>query len=235
MIRKVLIIRDGRSDQNVLERLIRLCYQVNNRNHEELQFPNADSLNIINEISHFRKQLKLHPHTLAYRLPEYQAFEEPIHRVLFNAVHLLQQNSETSEHTPLLILYTDAEMVLKEKRHYFDYSYFGLVDALDHCVQRFIEKQLLYGYALADLPIIFPLVLFPSSEIIPAAAMELDGLRKLKALELKSKLYDTEEIISAFQKGTLQKCLDTYLTPNHLPHITREVIEIRKLYQLIAH
>jgi hypothetical protein len=91
----------------------------------------------------------------------------------------------------LLILTTDSEKVLARPEDYFNYG-IDLFNILSEAVTRFYGKVLGQGYPEDNIPLILPIVTFPSTEIIIAAAkgLKTSDYYGKKPSELKDIIYN---------------------------------------------
>jgi len=101
-----------------------------------------------------------------------------------------------------LILHTDAEQILAESEDYYRWLAEAtnkkcaviLPKIFDLAIEEYYRIQIKQGYNLQDIPLIMPLVPFPSTEILVMATKikpsdSFSPYRSQSATELKRKLY----------------------------------------------
>lgn len=230
---KVSIICDGESDYRVLSKTVRVIIEK----HHSLKFDENDflrhSLNLRNDIDVYLKAIKSNS---IYSI-ESKGLVEAIHKSLFNACGILRKEG-IMDCKHLLILNTDAEKILATNSNYFKEEYYHLQQIFEFAIATFYDKMVNTRYAYDALPLICPALLFPSSEILVAAAMvgneqefSKEKLRKKQPKpDLKKYVYNTDHIPDADIEGIL----NTFLDENSLARIYQLIPELRKLIQFLA-
>ncbi len=118
----------------------------------------------------------------------------------------------------ILVVSTDAERYLQDSDRYFDCWALGLtkifMSGIEYFYHGMIRRERLRR---GDLPLIIPIVLFPSTDILVAAARNMTGYYGTKAKDLKKLLYSTTDLrkVSTEDFGELA-----------LKHITPEGIDL---------
>ncbi|MCH8289684.1 hypothetical protein IH992_01085 [Candidatus Poribacteria bacterium] len=138
----------------------------------------------------------------------------------------------------ILVVNTDAEKILGKKHNYFNEWAYTLSGVLWLAIEEFYSMRVDGGFNYESLPLILPLILFPSSEILVAACMydfSKENLRVLKAKPaLKQKVYETDSIPKAIQSGKLHEVLSEFVVPDSLKKIYKEIPEARKFIQILS-
>jgi len=230
---KVSIICDGESDYRVLCHLIQVIVQK----HHDLSLEGGDFLkhdfSIRNALDAYLRKSKDN----SLLSEESDVLVKAIHKRLSMACGVLSKKGATGcKH--LLIVNTDAEKILGTNLNYFNEEYYHLQQIFEFAIATFYEKMVERGYTYEVLPLICPVLLFPSSEIVVAAAMVKDETEFLKDRlrkkspkpHLKKYVYDTDHIPDADIEGVL----NTFLDENSLARIYQLIPELRKLVQFLA-
>lgn len=228
---KVSIICDGESDYRVLCHLIQVIVQK----HNDLSLEEGDFLkhdfSIRNALDAYLRKSK---NSSAFS-EESDILVKAIHKRLSMAFGELSNNLNCKH---LLILNTDAEKILVTNSNYFKEEYYHLQQIFEFAIATFYDKMVEQGYTYEVLPLICPVLLFPSSEIVVAAAMVKDETEFLKDRlrkkspkpHLKKYVYDTDHIPDADIEGVL----NTFLDENSLARIYQLIPELRRLVQFLA-
>lgn len=237
----IAIIRDGDSDYCVIKQLITAIYKY----HHSIEltddcFFDMESLKIIDPISKYV--------TNSNQQQDYSLYSDiakdcknKIISILYTAFKKFNKEKDNSVcNKDLLIVYTDAEKVLKQKHNYFEDWAYIFDSLLWLTIEEFYQKMLEQSYNYENLPLILPLILFPSSEILVASCMydfnkDKDKFRQLNAKpDLKQKVYETDNIPQAFRNGKLEEVISTFIVPDSLTSIYQEIPEVRKIIQILS-
>ncbi len=220
--RYIGVVADGSTDKEILLRLVQSLLLESGPFHEvRLRQSLADYM------SSFRYVVD--------RTGQLGFFDKPstdlrkgIINVIFSAVGELrgQARRDVREYD-LLILNTDAEWSMRGQDHYFQEQKFILLSkifyaAIEEYYHKAGNKHLWMG-----LPQILPLILFPSTDILVAAAKATGGQvfssHGLRAREIKRQLYHTDDLrylkgndlaTMALSHITAGGCVNIY---SHLP------------------
>lgn len=221
------IVKDGYSDFMVLKKFIHTIFSHHKSiNLEDDIFYEYKDLKLINSIEKFAKSSKE------------EDFIKEIGSILFTAYNVIAKEN-TITNKDIIVLNTDSEKILGQNKEYFEDWAYILNQTLFKAIEQFNERMINYGYKYENIPLILPLVLFPSSEIIVAASMYdfcKDNCRKLKPNpDLKVKVYSSADIPTIIENGNLQNVLDTFVIPDHLSDIYKEIPEVRSFMHVLSH
>ncbi|OCR01783.1 hypothetical protein BCD67_13745 [Oscillatoriales cyanobacterium USR001] len=135
----------------------------------------------------------------------------------------------------ILLITTDAEKSLSSAEAYFqeDWS-FSISKIFIGAIENFYDLKSRDGYSYQYLPVIIPLVCFPSSEVFVAAAKEpaIPYYGK-KPKELKQLLYGTDNLGQLRDEDFEKKALN-YITPKSVERIFSSVPESRLFIQMLS-
>lgn len=130
----------------------------------------------------------------------------------------------------LLVLNTDAEWYLREQNQYFDKYAMVISKIFLIAIEEFYHLKAKYGYQWGQLPLIIPLVFFPSTDILIAALKIGDTLpfdfHGLRANEIKMRLYGVEDLRHLRDEELKEKALD-FITPDAFKAVYRHIPESR--------
>ncbi|TAE75143.1 MAG: hypothetical protein EAZ85_02925 [Bacteroidetes bacterium] len=235
---QVAIIRDGYSDFLVLKKFITSIFQ-----HHHLielvddNFFEFDSLNITNALSTYFSKSHKENHSLFGVFAS--EFRRQIGQVLFTAVKKFAKEKDLDlTHKDIIILNGDAEKILGSKQKYFEDWAYSINSIIWLAIEEFYDKMVEQGYDYSQLPLILPIILYPSSEILVASCIDdfdKTNYREFNAKPaLKQKVYDTDSISEAIQNGTMKEVLDIFVIPKSLSKVYKDLPEIRKFMQILT-
>ncbi len=135
------------------------------------------------------------------------------------------------EERDILIINTDSERVLRDKHVYFEEDWpANLSKTLELAVEKYYHVKARDGYLLPHLPLILPLAVFPSTEMIVAAAetnpYETFTYHGQRPHELKALLYGQDFGFGQLALGTI--------TPESVERIYAHIPEARLFLRLLS-
>jgi len=134
----------------------------------------------------------------------------------------------------IIILTTDSEQVLGMPDDYFNYG-IELFHILSEAAIKFYGGVLKLGYSQDNIPLVLPIITFPSTEILIAAARGLkiaDYYDKIP-LELKQKIYGVPDDRTVPYEDLKTKALD-YITLEGIKNIFKNIPESRHFIQTLS-
>lgn len=235
----IAIIRDGKSDFLVIQKFVSAIFTQHHfiELKEDNFFEFENPLNITNCLSTYLAKSHHDKHSLFGNAAK--ELRREISGILWIAVDNFAKNNDRPFcNKDVLVLNGDAEKILGQKQAYFaDWAY-SIYSVLWLAIEEFYDKMAENGYQHENLPLILPLILFPSSEILVAACMhdfQKENFRSFEAKPtLKQKVYETEHIPKALESGKLQEILDCFVVPESLSEIYKDIPETRKFMQILA-
>ncbi len=134
----------------------------------------------------------------------------------------------------ILLLTADTEYVISNPDDYFNDWRFSISKILVGSIEEFYRAKSRDGYTHEYLPLVIPVVTFPSTEIFIAAAKDI--LRRnysKKPSELKQMLYGTTNLAAIQDQEFKEKALD-FITPESIGRIFQNVPESRTFIQTLS-
>lgn len=176
---------------------------------------------------------------------DYKLFGNPARLLREAVIKLLESSigefqtkiSRELRYTDLLILHTDSEKHLNRSEQYFEEWAISISRIILTAIEDFCEKKVRQGYDLIYLPLIIPIIPFPSTEILIAAAKTGNRsrfkFRGMKARDLKTKLYGVTDL-GSLDEETFQTEAMRIITPESCRAVYKHVPEARSfLHTLI--
>ncbi len=235
---QIAIIRDGPSDFLVLKKFISCIFQHHHQIEleEDNFFELENTLNIINALSkYFDKSTS--EHALFSNIAG--DVRRQIQQIILTAILKFSKEKDLSlTNKDVLVLYGDAEKILGSKEKYFEPWAYTINSIMWLAIEEFYHKMVRQGYEYQQLPLILPIVLYPSSEILVASCMDdfdKTNYRQFNARPaLKQHVYETESIPLAIHNGTLAEVLNTFVVPESLSKVYKDLPEVRKFMQILT-
>jgi len=157
---------------------------------------------------------------------------------LINTLKMLQKKNIVLDNRDLVIISSDSEKPLGHRNNYFQKWAYSVEAILGLVIDEFYQKLVEQGYSDQYLPLVVPLICFPSIEILVAACTEdiFDNqCRSLRAKPyLKQKIWGTDTIDEARRNGMLYGVLEAYMTHDALDKIYKNIHEVRKIIQVLS-
>ncbi len=236
---QVAIIRDGYSDFLVLKKFVTSIFQhhhlVELKDDNFFEFDNT--LTMTDALSNYFRKAHLENFSLFDSAAK--DFRREIGGVLFTAFNRFSKEKDTYlSNKDILILNGDAEKVLGSKQTYFEQWAYSVNSAVWLAIEEFYNKMVEQGHDYTQLPLILPIILYPSSEILVASCMDdfdKTNYREFSAKPaLKQTVYDTDNIPEAIANGTMKEVLDTFVIPETLGKVYKDLPEIRKFMHILT-
>jgi hypothetical protein len=223
----IAIVRDGYSDYLVLKQFLKVLLK------------NDKGIDLDDENFYEFQSLNLRDIIENYKLDKDDTrFINSIATVLYTAYNKLSKEKDEVSNKDILLLNSDSEKQLGKREKYFEEWAYNINHNLWKAIDLFYEKMVVQGYSYEYLPLIFPLILFPSSEILVASCMydfQKENCHALKAKpELKMKVYGSDKIPEVLTNGHLENVLSTYLVSDSLSSIYKELPEIRRFIHMLS-
>jgi hypothetical protein len=134
----------------------------------------------------------------------------------------------------IIILTTDSETVLKNPDDYFNYG-IKLFHILSEAAIKFYGGVLELGYSQDNIPLVLPIITFPSTEILIAAArgLKIADYYGKKPLELKQMIYNVPDDRTVSDEDLKSKALD-HITLKGIENIFKNIPESRHFIQTLS-
>ncbi len=134
----------------------------------------------------------------------------------------------------IIILTTDSEQVLKMPDDYFNYG-IKLFHILSEAAIKFYGGVLARSYPQDNIPLVLPIITFPSTEILIAAArgLKIADYYGKKPLELKQMIYNVPDDRTVSDEDLKSKALD-HITLKGIENIFKNIPESRHFIQTLS-
>ncbi len=237
-MRNIGIIRDGESDFYVVRKLLKVIFEKERQETlNDDNFLNFDSqdFSFYNALNNF---IRKRNRNCIFEDNEFQKFSNIIILKIFTAFTSMSREFGGTTNKDILVLYSDSEKLLVKDENYFTDWAYSIRQIFDYSIDKFYHKISKEGYSYNNIPLIIPMILFPSSEIIVASCMydfDKENIRELKPTPaLKEKVYGFSNIPEAFDNNAIEETINTYLVSDNLNEIYRLTPELRKVIHILS-
>lgn len=233
-MRNIAIIREGFSDYCVIKHFISAIFKDNSIELNEDNFLDMEQLTIRDAVSKYFKSGGGHD------LYSKNAVELKLRiiSILFTALQKFKRAKDKVSNKDILVINSDSEKILKDKDNYFNKKFYILNAISWLAIEEFYNRMVKQGWSYEKLPLILPLIFFPSSEILAASCMynfKKENFRELRAKpDLKIKVYETDNIPNAIKTGKMEEVLSTFITPESIKKVYKEIPEARKFIHILS-
>ncbi len=232
------VLGDGTTDREIISHLITVLLEGTNNSTNKVETVLLNRQNMRDNIDKFWIEYQKESTGKSGLLNDScKRLENAVVNVLYGAVEDFKNTiGRDLNRKDMIILSSDAEKYLINKDAYFDEWAWMLEKIVHRGIEKYYHVLSGWGYAVDNLPLIIPIIPFPSTEIIIASARAASGetiiIRGKQARELKKTLYRTYNL-NSLEKGQLRKFALSYLTNDCIKDIYKDVPEIRTLFQTL--
>lgn len=236
MQRNLGIIADGGTDHEIFQKIAE-CVLLG----EEY----LESTTYLNVVPLIRRSLRDHIDRYwieASKLNQYflpstpaKTLQDHVFYTLNGAFKDLLSSVTITSNRDIILLTSDAEKTITHKAIYLNEAWaFSISKILMGAIERFYDYQITFNYLkYADIPVIIPLVTFPSTEILVAAAKNLSQIHDKSAKELKRMLYGTDNLSSIRPENLKENTLE-FITPQSIESIFKKVPDAQLFIQNLS-
>jgi hypothetical protein len=167
------------------------------------------------------------PHNSANEL------KKKVSEILYSAFNEFQCNSGNVTDNDILIASTDTERHLNNSDFFFEWWAFSLTKVFISGIENFYHKMIHQGYKKENLPLIIPILPFPSIDIFIAAARNMSDYYGRKPNELKTMLYGNDNLRTIPPKDFEDLALK-HITPDSINLIFKHIPESRPFINFLS-
>ena len=228
MYRRIGIIGDGQTDLRVIGRLAECTVRHGQESKEKPQIIELARLNICDSVAKYWRE--------ASSSNDYSVFGKAGMKLQGSVLAVLREAIEEFRSLvgvdsvtwkDVIVLSTDAEKHFSSADRYFDAWAFHLPKILTAATEKACHDFISRGYEPTFIPTIVTLPLYPSSEVIIAAARGQGvSIHGKSANELKTMLYD-ERNLRALSTDEFESRALVHITKESLVSIFKQIPEVR--------
>lgn len=234
--RNIGIVGDGATDRAIFKKISECILSDGNEENVTLNYVELSRQNIHDSVERYCREVNKSKLNSACYLTGEQASQcrSSVTNTLYTAFTEFQKEVEQICYRDILLLTADTEHTLSAPDDYFKDWRFSISKILVGSVEEFYRAKAIDGYTQDYLPLVVPVVTFPSTEIFIAAAKDL--MKKAygkKPQELKTLLYGTTELQTLREEEFARKALD-FITSESIGKIFQHVPESRIFIQTLS-
>lgn len=225
MNRNILIIRDGATDFKIIKKLVSEIARTESMN---LKFHEIDFAKLDKATKEYFKK--------ARQSSDYNIFSQHAKKLkgsiflLLNKVFEYYLNNFEISSKDIFILHDDIDIKLDQSENYFKEWAHSVIFIFQLAIQEFYNEKV-KEYSFENLPLILPLLFFPSTEILIIAfknknTNKFENERKKEAWNLKQAIYQTTNLHS-LSDSDLEKYALNYIKYDSLNIVFNSLPEIR--------
>lgn len=236
--RNIGIIGDGATDREVFKNISECILSDGNKNNLTLNYIELSRQNIHDAVEKYcREANKI---TDGCYLTGKQALDlkNSVTRTLVGAFAEFESEVGTISNRDIILLTADSEHTFSHPDDYFKDWRFSISKILVGSIEEFYREKARESYTHELLPLVIPCVVFPSTEILIAAA-KIDSQKFIKSAygkkprELKQLLYGTTELQTLSDEDFSKKALD-FINLESIGKIFQNVPESRTFIQTLS-
>ena len=233
--RKIGIVRDGGSDYPIFQKIVKVILEADNQCPTDLDFFDLSRQSLRDPIDAYWQATKK---SNQYSLPSdsAQVLRNKITSLLLTGIYPeFVAEVGCISHADIILLTSDSERQVNSINDYLEQEYmFALLNVIYSGIYKFYDIQVKQGYSYQNLPLIIPVITFPSTEVVIAAARDLHQqcLGK-KPTDLKRFLYGTTEI-PAISEDEWERKAYQHLTEEGIKKIYQTIPDCRQMIHLLS-
>jgi hypothetical protein len=233
--RKIGIVRDGGSDYPIFQKIVKVILEANQGCPTDLEIFELSRMSLRDPIDAYWQGTKK---SGQYSLPNNFAkiLRDKITGLLLTGIYP-EFEAEAGQicNADIILLTSDSERQVNDAKDYLDAEYvFALLNIIDSAIGKFYNTQLDRGLSYYYLPLIIPVITFPSTEVVIAAARDLHPQCWGKdPTDLKRLLYGKTEI-PEISEDEWEKNAYQYLTEEGIDKIYKILPDCRPMIHLLS-
>lgn len=237
-IRYIGIIGDGATDRDIILKLITCILNANDIQQEHFSYKILQRQKIRDHVEKFWFEASRNNNDYSLSSNHSKTLINSIVSTLWGAFEDFQSFvGRGLSSRDIIIINTDSERKLTNAERYFEEWASSLSKLVIYAIDRFYHYQATRGYSFENSPLIAPIILFPSTDILVVAAKSVDGAYfsgyGMNAGELKMKLYNSKDLRCLTPDEFESKALK-FLTREGLYSIYRHLPEARYFIHTIS-
>jgi hypothetical protein len=231
--RNIGIIADGATDIAIFKKICECILSHPSDNNFTLNYIELKRQTIHDYVDRYCRETKKNNDVCYLTGEQASQFRKSVTNTLYAAFGEFEYEIGVISNKDILLLTTDSETVLASPDDYFRDWRFSISKILWGSIEEFYRAKARDGYTPELLPLVIPVVTFPSTEIFVVAAKDMKKNYGKKPSELKQALYGTTNLQTLRENDLKEKALD-FITPDSISKIFKDVPESRAFIQLLS-
>jgi hypothetical protein len=236
--RNIASVGDGATDRAIFRNISECILSDWDQNPVTLNYIELSRQNIHDAVERYCKEVNKINSGCYLTGEQASQFKKSVTNTLYTAFTEFEKEVGPICNRDILLLTADTEQTLSAPDDYFKDWRFSISKILVGSIEEFYRAKAREGYTHEHLPVVVPVVTFPSTEIFIAAA-KIDPKKLIKDAygkkpgELKTLLYGTKELKTLSDEDFNKKALD-FINTESIGRIFQNVPESRTFIQTLS-
>jgi len=232
--RNIGIVGDGATDIAIFKKICECILSNGDRDSPTANYIELKRQNIHDCVERYCREVNKVSSVCYLTGEQASQFRNSVTNTLYTAFGEFEAEIGPISNHDILLLTADSENVLSYPDDYFKDWRFSISKILMGGIEEFYRAKARDGYTHECLPLVIPVVTFPSTEIFIAAVRDMIGKNYgKKPGELKQALYGTTNLQTLREEVFTEKALD-FITPESIGKIFQNVPESRYFIQTLS-
>lgn len=236
--RNIAIVGDGATDRAIFKKISECILSDEDQNNVTLNYIELNRQTIHDAVDKYCREADKIKDSCYLTGKEALALKNSVTRTIFGAFSDFESELGLISNRDIILVTADSEHTFSHPDDYFKDWRVSISKILVSSVEEFYRAKVREGYIHEYLPVVIPFVVFPSTEILLAAA-KIDSQIFIKSAygkkprELKQLLYGTTELQTITDEDFNKKALD-FINLESIGRIFQNVPEFRTFMQTLS-
>ncbi|MCE2718923.1 MAG: hypothetical protein ACK6A9_10695 [Dolichospermum sp.] len=238
LARNIGIIGDGATDIAIFKKISECILSDEDQNNVTLNYIELNRQNIHDAVDKYCREADKIKDSCYLTGKEALALKNSVIRTLLGAFADFESELGLISNRDIILVTADSEHTFSHPDDYFKDWRFSISKILVGSIEEFYRAKVRENYTHEYLPVVIPFVVFPSTEILIAAA-KIDPKKLIKEAygkkprELKQLLYGTTELQTISDEDFKKKALN-FINSESIGRIFQNVPESRNFMQTLS-
>jgi hypothetical protein len=238
LARNIGIIGDGATDIAIFQKISECILSDEDQNNATLNYIELNRQNIHDAVDQYCREGDKIKDSCYLTGKEALALKNSVTRTIFGAFADFESELGLISNRDIILVTADSEHTFSHPDDYFKDWRVSISNILVGSIEEFYRAKVRENYTHEYLPVVIPFVVFPSTEILIAAA-KIDSPKFIKDVygkkprELKQLLYGTTELQTISDEDFKKKALD-FINTESIGRIFQNVPESRNFMQTLS-
>jgi hypothetical protein len=227
LARNIGIIGDGATDIAIFKKISECILSDEDQNNVTLNYIELNRQNIHDAVDKYCREADKIKDSCYLTGKEALALKNSVIRTLLGAFADFESELGLISNRDIILVTADSEHTFSHPDDYFKDWRFSISKILVGSIEEFYRAKVRENYTHEYLPVVIPFVVFPSTEILIAAA-KIDPKKLMKQL-----LYGTTELQTISDEDFKKKALN-FINSESIGRIFQNVPESRNFMQTLS-
>ena len=238
LARNIGIIGDGATDIAIFKKISECILSDEDQNNVTLNYIELNRQNIHDAVDKYCREADKIKDNYYLTGKEALALKNSVTRTIFGAFADFESELGLISNRDIILVTADSEHTFSHPDDYFKDWRISISNILVGSIEEFYRAKVRENYTHEYLPVVIPFVVFPSTEILIAAA-KTDSQKFIKSAygkkprELKQLLYGTTELQTLREEELKKNALD-FINSESIGRIFQNIPESRTFIQTLS-